>query len=31
MKECQRNESFTDRNVGAGVRLMVRGGCLPVK
>ena len=26
MKEYPRNESFTDRKVGAGVRLMVRGG-----
>ena len=31
MKECPRNESFADGNVGAGVRLMVRGGCLPVR
>ena len=30
MKKCQRNKSFADGNVGAGVRLMVRGG-LPVK
>ena len=26
----QRNESFADGNVSVGVRLMVRGGCLPV-
>ena len=31
MKECPRNESFADGNVGAGVRLMVRGGSLPVR
>ena len=31
MKERPRNESFADGGVGAGVRLMVRGGCLPVK
>ena len=31
MKESPRNESFTDGNVGAGVRLMVRGGLLPVR
>ena len=31
MKEYQRNESFADVDVGAGVRLMVRGGCLPVR
>ena len=31
MKECPRNESFAEGNVGAGVRLMVRGGCLPVR
>ena len=30
MKQCTRNESFADGNVGAGVRLMVRG-CLPVR
>ena len=30
MKECPRNERFTDGNVAA-VRLMVRGGCLPVR
>ena len=29
-KKWPRNESFADGNVGAGVRLMVRGGCLPV-
>ena len=28
---CNVNESFADGNVGAGVRLMVRGGCLPVR
>ena len=31
MKECPRNESFADGKVGAGVRLRVRGGCLPVR
>ena len=31
MNECTRNESFTDGNVGAGGRVMVTGGCLPVK
>ena len=31
MKECPRNDSITDGNVGAGVRLMVRGGCFPVR
>ena len=31
MKECPRNESFAYGNVGAGVRLMVRKGCLPVR
>ena len=31
MKECPRNERFADERVGAGVRLMVRGGCLPVR
>ena len=31
MKECPRKERFTDGNVGAGVRLMVREGCLPVR
>ena len=31
MKECPRNESFTDGKVGAGVRLLVRGGCFPVR
>ena len=31
MKECPRNESFADGKVGVGVRLMVRGGCLPVR
>ena len=30
MKRCPRNESFADGSVGARVRLMVRGGCLPV-
>ena len=27
MKESPGNESFEDGSVGAGVRLMVRGGC----
>ena len=31
MKESPRNESFADGSVGARVRLMVRGGCLPVR
>ena len=31
MKEYPRSENFADGNVGAGVRLMVRGGCLPVR
>ena len=31
MKECPRNECFADGNVGAGVRLMVWGGCFPVR
>ena len=31
MKECPRNESFTDGNVGAGARVMVTGRCLPVR
>ena len=31
MKESPRNESFTDGSFGARVRLMVRGGCLPVR
>ena len=31
MKENQRNESFADRSFGAGVRLMVRGGCFSVR
>ena len=31
MKECPRNEGFANGNVGAGVRLMVSGGCLPVR
>ena len=31
MKECPRNESFADGKVGTGVRLMVRGGCFPVR
>ena len=26
MKECPRNESFADGNVGAGVKLMAGGG-----
>ena len=31
MKESPRNESFADGSVGVRVRLMVRGGCLPVR
>ena len=31
IKESPRNESFSDGSVGARVRLMVRGGCLPVR
>ena len=31
MKRCRRNESFADGSVGARVRLMVRGGSLPVR
>ena len=31
LKRCPRNESFDDGNVGARVRLMVRGGCRPVR
>ena len=31
MKESPRNESFADGSVGARVRLMVRGGFLPVR
>ena len=31
MIESPRNESFADGSVGARVRLMVRGGCLPVR
>ena len=31
MKSCGRNESFANGSVGARVRLMVRGGCLPVR
>ena len=31
MKEWRTNESFADGNVGAGVRLMVSVGCLPVR
>ena len=30
-KESPRNESFADGRVGAGVRLMVWGGCLPMR
>ena len=30
-KECPRRESFADGSVGAKVRLMVLGGCLPVR
>ena len=31
MKECPGNKSFAGGEVGAGVRLMVRGGCLQVR
>ena len=31
MKESPINESFADGSVGATVRLMVRGGCLPLR
>ena len=31
MKRCPRNESFADGRVGVRVRLMARGGCLPVR
>ena len=31
MKEYPRKEIFADENVWAGVRLMVRGGCLSVR
>ena len=31
MKRCPMNERFADGSVGARVRLMVRGGCLPVR
>ena len=31
MKESPRNDSFADGSVGARVRLMVRGGFLPVR
>ena len=31
MKESPRNERFADGSVGAGVRLMVRRWCLPVR
>ena len=31
LKECPRRESFSGDSVGAKVRLMVRGGCLPVR
>ena len=31
MEECTRNESFADGHVVAGVRLIVRGGCFPVR
>ena len=31
MTGSPRNESFADGSVGARVRLMVRGGCLPVR
>ena len=31
MKECHRRERFSDGSVGAKVRLMVKGGCLPIR
>ena len=31
MKRCPKNESFADGSVGARVRVMVRGGYLPVR
>ena len=31
MKRCPENESFADRSAGASIRLMMRGGCLPVR
>ena len=31
MKESRRNVIFPDGSVGARVRLMVRGGCFPVR
>ena len=31
MNECQRNERFAGGDIGVRVRLMVRGGCLPVR
>ena len=31
MKECSRSEVFADGSVGDKVRMMVRGGCLPVR
>ena len=31
MKRCPRKESFADGSIGARVRLMVRGGCQPVR
>ena len=31
MKRCPRNANFADVSVGARVRLMVRGGCVPVR
>ena len=31
MNESKRNESFADGSVGAGIRLMVRGGSFPVR
>ena len=31
MKECPRRDSFAYGSVGAKVRMMVRGGCLPVR
>ena len=31
MKECPRRESFADGSIGAQIRIMVEGGCLPVR
>ena len=30
MKACHRRDSFADGSIGAKVRMMVRGECLPV-